>query len=107
MPELDKLSQKIFTKLKKSDAGVASGTARQKKAADQLIGQAMMERYPIVQQATQFYPPLGDFLEKNPNMVSYVAQLLLGGVGKITEKMQLPPEVTQLLAAFGGAPPEQ
>lgn len=105
-PEVPELND-IVSKLQAVDRGVASGTARQKKVADQMLGQAMMERYPIVTTASQYYPPLGDFLQKNPNMVPYVAQSLVGIMGKVTDKMQLPDEIMQLLAGLGGSVPEQ
>lgn len=86
----------LFEKMKNSNAGVASGTARQKKVADTLLGQAIMEQYPIVQMATQIYPPLGDFISKNPNMVPYIASTLMQGVAKAGDKL---PEGLQQLAA--------
>jgi len=108
IPEIDEISQDLLMRLNKSNAGVISGTERQKKKADQLLGQAMMERYPIVSMATQYYPPLGRFLENNANMVPYVAQILMGGVDKLGGKLDLPVEVKQMLAGFmNQAPPEQ
>jgi len=93
--------QDILTSLQKSDAGVASGTSRQKKKADELIGEVLLESYPIVKQLATRWPTLGKFCQDTPNMVPYVAQAFASIMGGVSEK--LPPELQPLIQALLGA----
>ena len=90
----------ILTSLQKSDAGVASGTSRLKKKADELIGQSMLENFPVVKTIATRFPEIGKFCIDNPRMVPYVAQAFMGLLGGVAEK--LPDEIKPLVQMFLG-----
>jgi hypothetical protein len=98
--EVELNPQEILTSLRNSNAGVASGTERQKKAVDTMFGEALLQQYPLVAQLCNWRPDLGAFLTKNPNMVPYAAQLANGVVGMGVDK--LPAEFQGMIKQFLG-----
>ena len=76
--DLDAEVNKLKTSLLNADAGIASGSARQKKKVDALIGQGLMAQLPLVQTAANFIPGLGEYLDENPQMTGYATNILTG-----------------------------
>lgn len=98
--EVELNPEELLTSLRNSNAGVASGTARQKKAVDTMFGEALLTQYPLVQSLCNWKPELGDFLKKNTNMVPYAATLANGVMSAGVEK--LPPQFQELIRQYMG-----
>jgi hypothetical protein len=98
--EADFDPQDIITSLQKADAGVASGTAKQKKNIDKIFGEAILSQSPILTAVCNKWPELGDYLKRYPNMAPYATQLANQAMGMGVDK--LPPQFQELLQSVLG-----
>ena len=99
-PEIPSVDE-LFAKLKASDHGMLAGRNKLNKKIDTVMGNYILEQFPIAQLVMDRVPKLGEIMVKNPETISYIQSKANEWVGKMGGN--LPGDIGGFLQKLMGA----
>lgn len=103
----DTIADKFFDKAKKSNAGIASGEARQKKMIDKLIGQGLIKNIPMLEAMELIFPGIHETLMEHENMAPYALTAIHGILTFLVDKVPIPEALKPAVEQFIGGQQQQ